>query len=142
MKREELTLDDGLLCLFVNGKSETVFNPTDFGFIERLFHVFDTLEAKQTKLEAQIKSAAPRDIFKIARDADQEMRELVDGVMGAETCAKQFGDVNVYAYADGLPLWANLLLAVMDRCDAEFVTQQKLTNPRLEAYTKKYRKKA
>lgn len=142
MKREELTLDDGLLCLSINGKSETIFNPTDFGFVEKIFHVFDVLDGKQSKLEAQIKSAEPRKIFEIAREADTEMRELVDGVMGAGTCAAQFGDVNVYAYAEGLPLWCNLLFAVMDRCDEELVAQQKKTNPRLEKYTAKYRKKA
>ena len=29
MRREELELDDGLLCLSINGKSEIIFNPTD-----------------------------------------------------------------------------------------------------------------
>lgn len=142
MKREELTLDDGLLCLSINGKSETIFNPTDFGFIEKIFHVFDVLDGKQSKLEAQIRTAEPRKVFEIAREADAEMRELVDNVMGAGTCAAQFGDVNVYAYAEGLPLWCNLLFAVMDRCDAELVAQQKQTNPRLEKYTAKYKRKA
>ena len=140
MKREELTIDDGLVCLSINGKSETVFNPTDFGFIERLFRVFDTLEGKQSEMEAQIKAAEPRKVFEIARSADAEMRDLVDGVMGAGTCAAQFGDMNVYAYAEGLPVWANLLLAVMDRCEGEMVAQQKLTRPRLEKYTAKYHK--
>ena len=140
MKREELTVDDGKICLSINGKSETVFNPTDFGFIERLFKVFDTLDAKQADMEAKIKGAEPRAVFEIARSADADMRELVDGVMGAGTCDAQFGDMNVYAYAEGFPVWANLLLAVMDRCEGEMVTQQKLTRPRLEKYTKKYQK--
>ena len=140
MKREELTVEDGLVCLSINGKSETIFNPTDFGFIERLFRVFDTLDARQADMEAKIKGAEPRKIFEIARSADSEMRELVDSVMGAGTCAAQFGDMNVYAYAEGLPVWANLLFAVMDRCEGEMVTQQKLTRPRLEKYTAKYHK--
>lgn len=140
MKREELEIDDGLICLSINGKSETVFNPTDFGFIERLFHVIDVLDSKQAALEARIKSSQPKDIFKIARECDSEMREMLDGVMGAGTSAAQFGDMNVYAYAEGFPVWANLLLAVLDRCETEMVTQQQLTHPRLEKYTAKYKK--
>ena len=141
MKREELELDDGLLCLSINGKSETVFNPTDIGFIEKIYKVFDSLTEKQDTMEARVKSAAPREIFDVARKADAEMREMVDGVMGAGTCESQFGDMNVFAYAQGLPVWANLLFAVMDRCELELSAQQKLTTPRMEKYTAKYRKK-
>lgn len=140
MRREELELDDGLVCLSINGKSETVFNPTDFGFIERLFHVFDTLDAKQTALEARIKAAKEREIFKIAREADEEMRSMVDSVMGAGTCDAQFGGMNVYAYAGGLPVWANLLLAILDRCETEMVLQQQASHERLKKYTEKYQK--
>lgn len=142
MKREELTLDDGLLCLAVNGKCEIIFNPTDFGFIERVFGIFDALDAKQGDMERRIKSAEPREIFEIAHQADSEMRELLDGLLGAGVCAALFGDVNVYAYADGLPLWCNLLFAVTDRCETELVDQQKQTNPRLAKYTQKYQRKA
>lgn len=141
MKREELTLDDGLICLDINGKSETIFNPTDAGFIAKIFRVFDILDEKQGAFEERVKNAQPREIFDVAREADAEMRELVDSVMGAGTCAAQFGDMNVYAYADGLPVWCNMLLAVMDRCEAEMVAQQKKTSTRLAKYTAKYGKK-
>lgn len=141
MKREELQVDDGLLCLSINGKYEAVFNPTDVGFVERIFTVFDALDQRQGELEKRINSAESREIFGIAREVDAEMRQQVDGVIGAGACAALFGDMNVYAYADGLPVWANLLLAVLDRCETELVTQQKQTNPRLEKYTAKYRKK-
>ena len=142
MKREELTLDDGLLCLAVNGKAEIIFNPTDFCFIERVFKIFDALDTKQGDMEQRIKAAQPREIFEIANQADTEMREMLDGLLGAGICAELFGDVNVYAYAEGLPLWCNLLFAVMDRCESELVSQQKQTNPRLAKYTAKYQKKA
>lgn len=142
MKREELTLDDGILCLAINGKCEIVFNPTDFCFIERVFHIFDALDAKQGDMERRIREAQPREIFEIAREADAEMRELLDGLLGPGTCSALFGDVNVYAYSDGLPLWCNLLFAVTDRCETELVDQQKQTNPRLAKYTAKYQKKA
>ena len=91
--------------------------------------------------EAKKKNAAPREIVDIARAADAEMRELVDGVMGAGTCDAQFCDMSVFAMAEGLPVWANLLFAIIDRCEAEAVEQQKLSRPRLAKYTAKYGKK-
>lgn len=140
MRREELELDDGLLCLSINGKSETVFNPTDIGFIERVYRVFEQLDGIQTDLEKRIRASERDQIFAIAREADEQMRELVDGVMGAGTCAAQFGDVNVYARAGGLPLWTNLLFAVLDRCEAEVGAQEAAMSPRLEQYAKKWAK--
>lgn len=140
MRREELTLDDGLVCLSINGKCETIFNPTDLGFIEKLFDVFDSLERRQKDLEARINDSEPRAVFQIAREADAEMRELIDGLMGPGTCAALYGDMNVYSRAQGLPVWANLLFSVMDRCETETVTQQKQMRPALEKYTAKYAK--
>ena len=140
MRREELELDDGLLCLSINGKSEIIFNPTDLGFIERLFGVFDALDGRQADMEARIKNAQPREVFQIAREADAQMRELLDGALGAGTCEAQFREMNVYAHAEGLPVWCNLLFAIMDRCEVEMVAQQKKTRPALEKYTAKYHK--
>lgn len=141
MRREELEIDDGLLCLVVNGKSEVVFNPTDIGFLERVYRVFEQLDGIQEQLDKRIHGSSPADIFIVAREADAQMRALVDGVMGEETCEKQFGDMNVYARADGLPVWANLLLAVLDRCEAEVDTQTARMSPRLEKYAKKWGRK-
>ena len=140
MRREELTLDDGLICLSINGKSETIFNPTDIGFVEKVFNCIEAMDGKQEYFEKRMRNAEPHEVFQIAREADAEMRELLDGVMGAGTCAAQFGNVSVYAYADGLPLWANMLFAIVDRCEGDIVKQQKLTHSRLEKYTSKYHK--
>ncbi|MBQ9720270.1 MAG: hypothetical protein IJV64_06200 [Oscillospiraceae bacterium] len=65
---------------------------------------------------------------------------MIDGALGAGCCAAVFGTMNVYALAKGLPVWANLLLAVIDEIDTTFAREQKATNPRLEKYLKKYRK--
>ena len=69
---------------------------------------------------------------------DAEMRSMIDEALGAPVCDALFGDMNVYALADGLPVWANLMLAVMDEIDTSFARQQKLTDPRISKYTAKY----
>lgn len=45
-----------------------------------------------------------------------------------------------YAIANGLPVWCNLMMAVMDEIDTTFTREQKLTNPRISKYTAKYQK--
>ena len=68
------------------------------------------------------------------------MRELIDGVFGKPVCKELFSGLNVYALADGLPVWCNFLLAVMDEVDTTFSREQKAMNPRIAKYTAKYHK--
>lgn len=140
MKREELAIDDGIICLSVNGKHEIVFNPTDLAFVEKVVRVFEQLTEKQEETETSFGGSKARDIFGIAREKDAEMRVLVDSALGDGACAALFGDMNVYACADGIPVWSNLLLAILDRCEGEFVEQQKLQSPRLQKYISKYKR--
>ena len=44
------------------------------------------------------------------------------------------------ALSGGLPLWANLLLAIMDEMDESVSREIKLSDERLAKYTKKYHK--
>lgn len=48
--------------------------------------------------------------------------------------------MNVYALANGLAVWCNLMLAVMDEVDSTYAREQKATNPRIAKYTAKYQK--
>ena len=131
----------GLVSYSLNGKCEVSFNPTDSAFVERLFETFNTLDKEQEAYREEIgKTEDRREIFRIARARDAEMRELIDGVFGQPVCEALFGAMNVYALAEGLPVWCNLLLAVMDEIDTGFAREQKLTNPRIAKYTEKYKK--
>lgn len=137
----ELKFETGLIEYDLNGKCKVSFNPTDSAFVERLFTAFDALDKKQEAYKAEIeKIEDKREIFEIARKRDTEMRGTIDEVMGAPVCDAVFGGMNVYALANGLPVWANLLLAIMDEIDTSFAREQKLTNPRIAKYTKKYQK--
>ena len=137
----ELNFATGIVTFTVNEKCGISFNPTDSAFVEKLFNAFDTLDKKQEAYKEEVsKVGNHREIFEIARLRDTEMRELIDGVFGRPVCAELFGDLNVYAMADGLPVWCNFLLAVMDEIDTTFAREQKLTNPRIQKYTAKYHK--
>ena len=138
---KELNFDTGAVTSSLGGKAQLTFNPTDPAFVERLFNAFDTLDKKQEAYRAEVdRTANKREIFDTARRMDEEMREIIDEALGGGVCEALFGQMNVYAMADGLPVWANLMLTVMDEVDTAFAREQKATNPRIAKYTKKYHK--
>lgn len=137
----ELNFATGVVTFAVNGVHDISFNPTDSAFVERLFDAFDLLDKKQDAYKAEVeRTANSREVFATARKMDGEMREIIDGVLGSGVCGAVFGGMNVYALADGLPVWCNLLMAVMDEVDTTFAREQKATNPRIQKYTAKYHK--
>lgn len=139
---KELNFESGLVTYSLNGKCEVTFNPTDSNFVERLYTAFEELDKKQEGYKAQIeKMANKKEIFEFARERDAEMRGIIDGVFNVPVSEAIFGDMNVYAVAGGLPVWCNLMLAVMDEIDTTFTREQKATNPRIAKYTAKYQKK-
>lgn len=138
---KELGFETGLVTYSFNGKCDISFNPTDSNFVKRLFDAFEYLDGKQEAYKAEIaKISDKKKIFEIARERNDEMREIIDGVFEAPVCNALFGSMNVYALADGLPVWCNLMLAVMDEIDTTFAREQKQTNARITKYTAKYHK--
>ena len=138
----EIRFDTGLVTYDLNGVCQVSFNPTDASFVERLFQTFDSLDKYQNEHDADLEKAVePKELFAHARERDQAMRDLVDGIFGQPVCEPLFGSMNLYAMADGLPVWCNLVLAVMDEVDTSFAQEQKRTNPRLAKYTAKYKRK-
>lgn len=138
---KELIFDSGLVTYTINGKCEVSFNPTDSAFIERLYSAFEELDKRQDSYKERVeKTANKREIFDLARECDAEMRKTIDGVFGGPISDAVFAEMNVYAIANGLPVWCNLLLAVMEEIDTSFAREQKATNPRIAKYTAKYKK--
>lgn len=138
----EIRFETGLVTYNLNGAVEVSFNPTDANFVERLFSAFDNLDKQQETYKREIdESVDNREVFEIARERDTQMRETIDAVFCAEVCKPLFGSMNVYAMADGLPVWCNLMLAILDIVKDSFEKEQKAIDPRVEKFVEKYRKK-
>ena len=138
---KELNFETGLVTYKLNGTVDVSFNPTDSNFVKRLFDGYETLDKKQGYYKERVEKEADKaKIFEFAREQDAEMREIIDGLFETPVCDALFGNMNVYAMANGLPVWCNLMFAVMDEIDTGFAREQKATNPRLEAYRKKYQR--
>lgn len=138
----ELKFNTGVKSFAVNGVPDVFsINPTDTDFVERIFDTFRELDERQQKKDAEAPKLGDREAFELAREYDAEMRTAIDKLLGEGVCAKVFGGMNVYAYADGLPVWTNFMFALLDECDTAFAREQKATNPRLKKYLDKYKKK-
>lgn len=138
---KNLSFDTGLVTFTLNDACKVSFNPTDSFFVEKLFNTFDALDRKEESYRDQVSKMEKREIFDFARKRDQEMRALIDDLFGVPVCEALFGGMNVYSLADGLPVWTNLLMAVIDEVDTTFAREQKATNPRIQKYTAKYTRK-
>lgn len=137
----DIKFSTGLVTYNINGQCEVTFNPTDSAFVEKLFNTFDILDKKQDEYKEEVERVQDkREIFDIARARDAEMREMIDDVFQTNVCEPLFGHMNVYAMADGLPVWCNLMLSVIDEIDTSFAMEKKKTNPRIQKYTAKYQK--
>ncbi len=122
---EEIKFSTGKQEFRLNDQVSVSFNPTDAAFVERIYDVFEKLDAEQQTYRSEMDACADkRKIFDIARQHDEKMREMIDGLFEAPVCAALFGSMNVYALADGLPVWANLMLAILDQVDATMTREK------------------
>lgn len=136
----EIRFDTGVKSYSLNGCCEVAFNPTDSGFAEKLSQVFSELDGMQERMSRELAEAGDGgELFELSRRYDRQMREKLDGLFDRPICEALFGDMNVYALAGGLPVWANLLLALLDEAGESLRREQTLTDPALEKYLAKYR---
>ena len=137
-----IQFDTGAVQYTINDKVTVTFNPTDLAFVERVFNIFDHMDEKQEEYTAAItKAEKDAEVFHIYHEMEDSMRAMIDDVFGEEVCADIFGNVSVYALSGGLPLWANLMLALIDEMDVAFAREKKATNPRIKKYTDKWKKR-
>lgn len=141
MESKALVIDLGVKRYRLNDVAEVCFNPTDPAFADKLYTTFEGLDQKQEQYKADAARVAnKREVFDFARKLNAEMRQMLDAALGDGVSAALFGDLNVYALSGGLPLWANLLLAIMDEMEVGFEAEAKLTHPRIQKYSAKYKK--
>ena len=120
------------------------FNPTNMIFIEKVFQTFDEMDAIGEEFNKKIQSVGEdwKRLFELTKEAEQEMRGKINAVFSKDICTPLFGEYeSVYAAGDGLPIWANILLAIIDEMDGAFVKEKEKQNPRIQKYIAKYSKR-
>ena len=137
---KQLQFSDGLEEYSLNGRVTVRFNPTDASFLERLAELFYRLDALQEEVSALQESTPEEEVFPLAKSLDARMRDLLDSFFGTPVCEALFGSVNLFASAGGLPVWANLLLALTEEVEAAMQGELSAREARIAKYTEKYKK--
>ena len=136
----DIKFETGLKTFDINGSVQATFSPTDMAFIERVYTALEHMDARQGEYKKLADAATNAEVFDLARRMDAEGREEINTIFGFDICSPLFGTMNVFAIADGFPVWANFVLAIIDQFEGEFAAQKKKTNPRIAKYTAKYDK--
>lgn len=128
----------------INGKVVIRFNPMDTGFVKRFLAACEELAKRQEAFGKEAEEAPADNFFPVAEKADADMREIINNLFGEDICTPIFDKMSVTALSEGLPLWLNFMLAIMDEV-AETVEEVKggkvEANPKLQKYLAKFDKK-
>lgn len=139
---KELVFDSGLVSYSLNGKCEVTFNPADEMFFNRFFDALDALTGIQEEYGKRPAPATPAERLEASRERDGKMQEVIDSLFNAPVCEVVFNGVSVCAFADGFPVWMNLMFSVLDEILENLDETEKKINPRIAKYTAKYQKYA
>ena len=123
---------------------EVSFNPSDTEFINRLYEAFSEADRLQKGYEAELESAGEDfpAVMEIMRRKDKEIRAAVDSVFNNPVCDSLFPKMNIFSMGvNGVPVWANMLMAIIDVCDADSAEMHSKQEAHIKKYVDKYRKK-
>lgn len=144
----DINIDLGIRQFNLGGKVSVEFNPTDIGFLEKLYGIMADLDKRQAEYEKKAReidleagTEAGLAFFAMAHEADEYMRGQIDKLFGVDVCTPLLGDIHSYARStDGLPIWMSILMAVYDQMDASLTQADKDAMKRIQKYTGKYSK--
>ena len=137
---KELSFDLGLIEYDLGGKVTVRINPTDVGFIEKLSESFASLDRIQEEIrQSKEEISDEKKVYRLAKNLDTRMREIINALFGQDVCTPLFGEMNLFASAGGLPVWANLMLAIAEEVEASMQGELKQREERIKKYTEKYR---
>lgn len=140
---KELVFDSGVVSYSLNGKCEVSFNPGDQTFAERFYNALEKMGNMQEGYSKQAEGIDdPQKAFDLAKKRDEEMGAVLDGLFNAPVCETVFGDMSLCAFANGLPVWINLMLSILDEIEENLDKIEKQADPRIEKYKAKYGKYA
>jgi hypothetical protein len=138
---KNLTFDNGIQEYDLGGKVTVRFNPTDVGFLEKLSDSFSYLDLIQEEVKLSEEEVTDeKDVYALAKSLDQKMRDIINALFGQDVCTPLFGEMNLFASAGGLPVWANLMLAIAEEVESSMKGELKQREARIAKYTAKYKK--
>ena len=136
---ESIVFDTGVKTFVLNDTTEIRFNPTSVAFMEKIQNATNELNAIHERFAKEVENIGA---YKALKNADEEMRPVLDGLFGDDFCAKVFPPDEMYLLdiAGGFPVWANVVMAIVDKMDDSLKEEKTLIDKRIRKYSAKYKK--
>ena len=136
---KSLSFETGIIEYDLGGKVIVRFNPTDVSFLEKLSDSFQYLDLIQEEIKLSKEEVTDeKDVYNLAKNLDGKMRDIINALFGQDVCTPLFGEMNLFSSAGGLPVWANLMLAIADEVQVSMQGELKQREARIRKYTEKY----
>lgn len=122
------------------GGSVIYFDPCDSEFANKVVVAFRNCHKIQKSFpEKPFEDLDEQLAFIQKMNAD--IREEIDKAFDAEVCTKACCGSSPISISDGLPVWMNFLMAVIDEIDANMPEGEKRSRARVQQYMDKYNTK-
>lgn len=137
-----ISFDTGLKTYDLTDECQVRFNPTDTGFIEKVYNAIEAVDVAIKKYEPKVTAAEPgAELFNVLHEYDNVLCGIADGLFNIPVSDAVFAEVRPSALGDnGLPICLNLILAIYEECDAKAIERKGRQSKTVEKYTKKYHK--
>lgn len=117
---------------------ETVsFDPCNAEFASAVVRAFSNCH----KIHQEGTKELPQDVdelYKATKKMAGDIRREIDAVFGDGVCDKACCGSSPISISDGLPVWMNFLMAVIDEIDANIPEGEKRSRARVQQYMDKY----
>lgn len=136
---EKLNIDLGIKEYELCDGLTISFNPTDMELLNKIMECFQELQTEEeTRRDRIAKITDYKEMYEEYAEMDRLFREKLNDLFGKDICTPLIGDINIYARGNGLPIWANIIIAIIDEFDDSIKEQDKIGKARIDKYTKKY----
>lgn len=125
----------------IDGKIVLRFNPADATFVKNFNAAFKALAGAQSELAEAATTVDDEAFFDASAATNTKLRGILNDLFGEDICTPIWGTADLTALSDGLPLWFNFMMALIDEIDADMKSVKDVRSARLDAYLAKYQKK-
>lgn len=116
------------------------FDPCDSEFANRVVIAF----RNSNKIQSSFPKEPMDDLdqqLSVIQKMNADIREEIDKAFGETVCDKACCGSSPVSLSDGLPVWMNFLMAVIDEIDANMPEGEKRSRARVQQYMDKYNTK-
>ena len=138
---DKLNINTGKRKYFLNDTDEYIsFNPSDPEFAQKIVDAFRKCH-KITESAKLAFNGSADSIFEELRKIDMEIKRTIDAAFGEPVCDKAFDGASAIGLSDGLPVWVNFMMAIIDEIDSSVADAKNKISPSTQRYLEKFQKK-